>query len=70
MFEADVIEIMLAHQQEDRLKKAYIRHPNHLELRRHMMQWLSDYFDKRQGLLPPDRSNVTDLAAHRTKEAL
>lgn len=65
MFHPDIIEVVLAHQQVDRLKKAYIRHPNHLELRRHMMQWLSDYFDQCQGHSETNFKNVSDLTERR-----
>jgi len=67
LFTPDVIETALAHAQDDRLKKAYIRSPQHLAKRHHMMQWWSDYLDASQGKTPIDTSNVTPIT--KTKSA-
>ena len=40
----DVIEIQLAHQESNKVRKAYNR-AEHLEERRKMMNWWSDYID-------------------------
>ena len=40
----DVIERQLAHQESNKVRRAYDR-AEHLEERRKMMQWWSDYID-------------------------
>jgi integrase len=40
----DVIELQLAHQESNKVRKAYNR-AEHLDERRRMMQWWSDYID-------------------------
>ena len=72
MFHPDVIEIVLAHAETNKLKKAYIRHPDHLEIRRFMHGWWSDYLDVAGGKTPPEQCTgnaVASFADHKAKRA-
>ena len=72
MFHPDVIEIVLAHQETNKLKKAYIRHPDHLIIRRYMHGWWSDYLDTAQGKTPPEQvtdNKVASFTVHKAKRA-
>ncbi len=72
MFHPDVIEIVLAHQETNKLKKAYIRHPDHMTIRRYMHAWWSDYLDAAQGKTPPEQASdnaVASFADHKAKRA-
>ncbi|MGE4415565.1 MAG: tyrosine-type recombinase/integrase [Bacteroidales bacterium] len=54
-FPGDVIELQLAHSENNSVKAAY-NYAEHLELRRNMMQWYADYlYALKDGLEPPEK---------------
>ena len=60
----DVIELQLAHQESNKVRKAYNR-AEHLDERRKMMEWWSDYVDSNTA-----STDVIDLHSERQRKAL
>ena len=60
----DVIELQLAHQESNKVRKAYNR-AEHLDERRKMMEWWSDYVDSNTAA-----TDVIDLHSERQRKAL
>ena len=60
----DVIELQLAHQESNKVRKAYNR-AEHLDERRKMMEWWSDYVDSNT-----PSTDVLDLHSERQRKAL
>jgi integrase len=60
----DIIELQLAHQESNKVRKAYNR-AEHLDERRKMMEWWSDYVDSNTA-----SKDVNDLHSKRQSSAL
>ncbi|EKB5404778.1 integrase arm-type DNA-binding domain-containing protein [Salmonella enterica] len=54
LWSQDAVERQMSHQERNGVRLAYIHKAEHLEARKEMMQWWSDYLDKnRQGHIAP-----------------
>ncbi len=54
LWSQDAVERQMSHQERNKVRMAYIHKAEHLEARKEMMQWWSDYLDKnRQGHIAP-----------------
>ncbi|EBA8673997.1 integrase arm-type DNA-binding domain-containing protein [Salmonella enterica] len=54
LWSQDAVERQMSHQERNGVRLAYIHKAKHLEARKEMMQWWSDYLDKnRQGHIAP-----------------
>ncbi len=54
LWSQDAVERQMSHQECNGVRLAYIHKAEHLEARKKMMQWWSDYLDKnRQGHIAP-----------------
>ncbi len=50
----DAVERQMSHQERNSVRQAYIHRAEHLEARKAMMQWWSDYLDTcRKTYIPP-----------------
>ncbi|EHS2596849.1 integrase arm-type DNA-binding domain-containing protein [Salmonella enterica] len=54
LWSQDAVERQMSHQERNGVRQAYIHKAEHMEARKEMMQWWSDYLDKnRQGHIAP-----------------
>ncbi|EAW0930008.1 integrase, partial [Salmonella enterica] len=54
LWSRDAVERQMSHQERNSVRAAYIHRAEHLEARKDMMQWWSDYLDvSREGYVAP-----------------
>uniref|UniRef100_UPI001117E4CA tyrosine-type recombinase/integrase n=1 Tax=Salmonella enterica TaxID=28901 RepID=UPI001117E4CA len=54
LWSRDAVERQMSHQERNSVRAAYIHRAEHLDARKAMMQWWSDYLDTcREGFIPP-----------------
>lgn len=53
LWSKDVVERQMSHQESSTVRQAYIHRAEHLEARKKMMQWWSDYLDACQEMYVP-----------------